>query len=191
MAGAQDGKHFQGRSYGQIVEEKLKDSAFGPEAGDALVSVDMALFRLTRLVIKGEFSGALLRKMGLDLEPAVFYGLMAVLRIRNGIGRAKPEAPTVGALAEEMNIDPSRASRIAATLIDRGYVIRAAAQDDGRKSVLELTDRGWAVLGDFFDLKWQRMMRIFSDWSDEDVVTFSRLMGRYVAGVAAPESDGT
>ncbi|WP_210530299.1 MarR family winged helix-turn-helix transcriptional regulator [Rubellimicrobium arenae] len=154
-----------------------------PEAAEALVQLDRALFLWHRRLLKGEIQGRLLAELGLDLELTQFHGLTAITRIQNGIGRDRGEPATIGLLAEEMNLDPSRASRIAADLIARGYVTRAAAQDDGRKSVLLLTDRAHEVLARFRELKWAKLMDIFADWSDEDVAIFSRLFGRYADGL--------
>ena len=91
---------------------------------------------------------------------------------------------TVGLLAEEMDIDPSRASRIASDLIGRGFVRREAAQDDGRKSILVLTDAAWKVLGRVSDQKWSKMGAIFEGWSEDEITTFSRLFLRYIDGIA-------
>jgi DNA-binding MarR family transcriptional regulator len=125
--------------------------------------------------------------MGSDLEPALFQGLTAIVRIEAGVGRPAPELPTVGMVAEEMSIDPSRASRIASTLIGRGYVAREAAQQDGRISVLRLTDKGRAALRELRDRKWVRLMKVFSGWTEEDIACFSRLFGRYACEVTAAD----
>jgi DNA-binding MarR family transcriptional regulator len=90
----------------------------------------------------------------------------------------------VGLLAEELDIDPSRASRIASDLIARGYVRREAAQDDGRKSILVLTDAAWAVLGQMREQKWSKMSALFEGWSEDEILAFSRLFLRYIDGIA-------
>jgi hypothetical protein len=33
------------------------------------------------------------------------------------------------------------------------------------------------------DAKWQRTIRLFAQWSAEDIVTFARLFGRYTEGM--------
>ena len=84
---------------------------------------------------------------------------------------------------------PSRASRIASELIGGGYLERGAAQDDGRKSVLLLTEKGRKAFLTVRDLRWQRMVSLFSDWSETDIETFSDLFGRYVEGVMGVRAD--
>lgn len=149
----------------------------------ALQELDAALFQWHRMVVKGELTGRLLSETGLDLENALFQGLMAVVRITHGVGRAAPEVPTVGLVAEEMTIDPSRASRIVKGLIEKGLIERAAAQEDGRKSVLVLTKAGREAFEMVWQTKWDVMVARFGTWSDDDIADFSRLMGRYVRGL--------
>ena len=91
----------------------------------------------------------------------------------------------MGALAEELCLDPSRASRIAADLVDRGLVSRAVSQSDGRRSVLVPTAAARVLMHSFLRLKWQRSMALFGDWPEEDILCFARLFGRYIDGMAA------
>lgn len=165
------------------ISPPLAQSGFSETAKQALLDLDAAMFQWHRKLAKGELTGRLLAETDLDLEPALFQGLMAVKRITHGVGRETAQEPTVGLLAEEMSIDPSRASRIASELIARGYVERAAAQDDGRKSVLLITRKGNAAFEAVRDLRWTHMVEMFSDWSETDIARFSELFGRYVAGV--------
>ena len=134
--------------------------------------------------MKGDIPQALLDELATDLEVTQFHALAALVRIRHGHGRPAPEEPTVGLLAEEMAVDPSRASRIASDLVDRGYLVRAVSQADGRRSVLELTGQADALFQSFHRLKWQRTMQVFRDWPAEDIIAFARLFARYREGMA-------
>jgi DNA-binding MarR family transcriptional regulator len=165
------------------IAPPLERAALSDEAKQALMELDAAMFQWHRSLAKGELTGRLLAETDLDLEPALFQGLMAVMRVTHGVGRPEPQEPTVGLLAEEMAIDPSRASRIASELISRGYIERAASQSDGRKSVLLLTAQGRAAFETVRDLRWHHLIRLFADWSEADIEAFSRLFGRYAAGV--------
>ncbi len=157
------------------------DAADRPEeTKQALQSIDASMFRWHRALVKGEVTRSFLDRAGLDLETAQFQGLMAVMRISRGVGRDAPEAPTVGVVAEDMAIDPSRASRICSALITKGYLRREAMQDDGRKSILVLTDMGRETFSRIWALKWEETLDGFSDWSDEDIATFDRLLSAFV-----------
>lgn len=163
---------------GGELADILADAGIAPEADGALREFDAAFFLWHRMVTKGEVPRRLLAELGLDLELTQFYSLTAIIRIQQGVGRPAAAA-TIGLLAEEMAIDPSRASRISSDLIARGYLRREAAQDDGRKSVLVLTDKAKDAFAAFRDLRWRKMAQAFADWPTEDITEFARLFSRY------------
>jgi len=150
-----------------------------------MMDLDLGLFRFHRAATKGEGIAPLLAQIGADLEPAEFSALTAVSRLSHGIGRPAPVEPTVGALAEELALDPSRASRLAQGLIGKGMLRREPSQQDGRRAVLALSDQAKALFRTFRDVKWTRYMAVMADWSDEDIVTFARLFHRYGEGMRA------
>ena len=170
--------------YHQEALADLRAAGFSAAAAEALVGLDLDMFHYVRRVMKGDVPQSLLDELGTGLEATQGHALAPILRIRHGHGRAAPEEPTVGLLAEEMAVDPSRASRIVSDLVDRGYLRRAASQADGRRSVLELTDRARTLLEDFHAAKWQRTMRLFGDWSTDEIVTFARLFAKYRDGMS-------
>jgi DNA-binding MarR family transcriptional regulator len=171
------------KCYHEAVAARLATDGFAPEIVMALLDLDSGVFQWHRLVMKGEVLGKLIEELGLELDLSHFYAMTAILRLQHGFGREAAQV-TVGLLAEEMDIDPSRASRIASDLIGRGFVRREAAQDDGRKSILVLTDAAWKVLGQVSDQKWSKMGAIFEGWSEDEITTFSRLFLRYIDGIA-------
>ena len=166
------------------LPERLAAAGHGPEAVAALLALDAEMFGWHRRVVKGELPGRLIAELGLELELSQFSALTAVNRIVQGIGRDRPALATVGLLAEEMSIDPSRASRIASGLIAAGWLRRAAAQDDGRKAVLEFTDMARDVFARFREAKWAKMLSVFEGWSEDDIRDFARLFARYSEAVA-------
>lgn len=147
---------------------------------EALMDFEAAMFRFHRRIAKGELMALALRRLDLNVEPAQFQALTAVARIQYGVGRDAPVAPTIGMIAEEMSLDPSRASRIVADLVVSGHVKRGAAQDDGRKSVIALSDLGRSVLSTMRDAKWEMLLDVFSDWSDTDLQALSEVLTRYL-----------
>lgn len=163
------------------IPEKLTDHGFSPQAAAAMIEFDNLSFIWNHALIKGEFPKQVIAALGLDLDLTQFHCLTAIVRIQNAIGRPKPSAATIGLLAEELNIDPSRASRITTDLVTRGYLRREAAQDDGRKSIVVLTPQADAVFTKFKDVKWQNYISVFAGWEAEDITTFVRLFGRFCA----------
>lgn len=161
----------------------LAEAGFAPEAIEALLTFDAEHFLYVRRVMKGDIPQSLMDELAAGIEISHFHALSAILRIRSGYGRAQPAEPTVGLLAEEMCVDPSRASRIAADLVDRGLVTRGVSQEDGRRSILLPTEAAVVLMQGFLRAKWQRNVRIFQDWSAEDIACFARLFARYNDGI--------
>lgn len=172
------------------LPERLAEAGHSPEAAAALIDLDGAVFLWHRMAMKGEVPGRLIAELGLDLELSQFYALTAILRIQSGIGR-QAEPATIGLMADEMSIDPSRASRIATDLIARGYLRREAAQEDGRKSILTLTPKATEAFAAYRDLKWRKLVQVFAGWEETEIRQFAGLFGRYTDALRAVyHSDG-
>lgn len=165
------------------IKASLLAQGFAEHAAQAMLVLDADHFLYVRRVMKGDVPQSLMMELGAGLEATQFHALSAILRIQGGYGRPPQEA-TVGLLAEELALDPSRASRIAADLVERGLLARAVSQEDGRRSVLVPTKSAGALMDGFLRVKWQRTMKLFASWSEDDIVTFARLFGRYTEGMA-------
>lgn len=79
------------------------------------------------------------------------------------------DAATVNAVANELGIDQSGASRFIAQAVQRGYLQKAAAQQDARERVLHVTPAGEELLRAAH--AWQET--VFADltagWPEQDV----------------------
>ena len=168
----------------QRVKSSLEAAGFSEVVAQALLALDTDNFHYVRRMMKGDVPQSLMEELGAGLEATQFHALSSILRIKGGYGRAPQEA-TVGLLAEEMAIDPSRASRIAADLVERGLLTRAVSQEDGRRSVLVPTEAAWALMDGFLRAKWQRTMKLFATWPEAEILSFARLFGRYTEGMRA------
>lgn len=166
------------------VPEFLEDKGFSDEAVAALLDLDLALFQWRRSSEKGEFRGKVLDQLDETLEPALLQGLLSVAQIAAGLGGREPTAPTIGMVAETMDVDPSRASRIVGALVERGFLERRSSQSDGRRSVLALTAKAKGFMHQFSVAKWRLWSGVFEGWESEEIEIFSRLFGRYVDGMA-------
>jgi DNA-binding MarR family transcriptional regulator len=165
------------------IRAEIEAAGFSGSAVQALLALDTEHFHYVRRVMKGDVPQSLMDELQAGVEASHFHALSAIMRIQQGLGRAAPQEVTVGLLGEEMNLDPSRASRIAADLVERGLVARAVSQEDGRRSVLMPTAAAEALLEGFLMAKWQRTLKLFSTWSEADIVAFSTLFARYSEGM--------
>ena len=92
---------------------------------------------------------------------------------------------TVGAVAEELKVNPSVASRMVSDCIASGYLLRAASQDDGRRTVLQLTPEGRNVRSQFAQQQRDAFERITADWPESERIQFARLLLKYTEASAA------
>jgi len=180
----------QPSGFQQGVAARLAQAGRSAEGVAALLALDADLFHWHRAAAKGEGVARLLEDLGLGIDLAAFAALTAVTRIAQGIGRAEPSPPTIGALADELGLDPSRASRLAGQLIAQGLLQRQVAQQDGRITILVLTDQARDTMAAFRDLKWSRYIDVFADWPDADIAAFSRLFRRYMDGMRRAYAPG-
>ncbi|KJS62002.1 MarR family winged helix-turn-helix transcriptional regulator [Streptomyces rubellomurinus] len=87
---------------------------------------------------------------------------------------------TVGAVAELLGVDPSVASRMVTDNIKAGYLLRAASQQDGRRTVLHLSPEGTELMARFRRHQRAAFEYITADWAEHDRLEFARLMLKYV-----------
>jgi DNA-binding MarR family transcriptional regulator len=165
--------------YRETVGKTLASKGFSAQASEALLDVDAELFHMMRSMVKGELPTQLMREIGTDLELAQFQALTSVLRIQSGMARQDSREATIGHVAAEMNVDPSRASRLVSELIAQGYLSREVSQQDARRSVLQPLPKAQKLLAEFRDLKWQKMIQLFKGRNEADILDFSRLFLRF------------
>ncbi|MDF9816833.1 MarR family winged helix-turn-helix transcriptional regulator [Streptomyces sp. SPB162] len=91
---------------------------------------------------------------------------------------------TVGVVAERLAVDPSVASRMVSDCITSGYLVRAASQRDGRRTILELTAEGVEMLARFRRHQREAFEHITREWSEDERLHFARLLIKYVDAVA-------
>ena len=86
---------------------------------------------------------------------------------------------TVGDVAQQLAVSPSVGSRMVSDCIEAGIVRRVASQQDGRKSMLELTDDGRALRNVFRRQYRHAFEQITHDWPDGERREFARLLLKY------------
>lgn len=110
------------------------------------------------------------------LAPGLELSHIDVLDIVN---RAEGSS-TVGAIADAMRLDPSRGSRVVTEMVSRGLLKREASQEDGRRSVIDITPLGHSILAEMRSAKISIIREVVSDWPEQDVADFSRLFDRFI-----------
>lgn len=144
-----------------------------------LTAIGHAMTRM-RLLIGRRFIGRIaLKRLGTGLELSDLDAIGVIKRI------GSQQEVTVGTIAEQLRIDPSRGSRIVADLVKQGLLERQASQEDGRRSLVRVTDAGRKVLDDIEAIKLETIAEATAGWSAEDVETFGRLYMRFTEGLEA------
>src|SRR5690554_6049722 len=146
-----------------------KDQDF--DLAEAMMRIDRVVQNWRRQMHKRELGHRALRALGLDIELAQADTLFAIGAARDPEAVGDDEV-MVATVAERLSIDPSRASRLVAEMVNAGYLRRAVSQRDARRTILELTPAGRAVVDAVHKYKWLLLGEFFSGWSQKDVELF-------------------
>ncbi len=134
------------------------------------LSVEAIAIQLTRLQRIRERTAAQLRsKDGVD--PAAFAILFRLLC--DGPMRS-------GALADAVHSDASTISRHVAHLVERQLVERQADRNDGRATVLVVTEHGREVAERIRRRKRENLTRVMAAWTSQDRANFAGLLRQFV-----------
>ena len=156
------------------------DEKTGPSA---FARIGAAMGRM-RIMTGRRYIGRLaISRVGAGLELSHLDVLSLVRRL------GLEQEVTVGAVAEQLRIDHSRASRIVTDLVKRGVVRRAASQEDGRRTIVTLTEDGMQLLARVNGVKEEVLAKVLDDWSPEDMAAFATLYTRFIEGLEAQARD--
>lgn len=139
--------------------------------------------QLRRRFRKRELGIAALGILGLEdeIDLALLDVLIAIWAPSNEFGDDAGTETMVSTIATRLHIDPSRASRLVSELIGKGLARRAVSQKDARRTIVQLTDRGQAIVDAVRRFKFLVMGKFFSGWTTEELETFVPLFERFVA----------
>ncbi|MCE6999574.1 MarR family transcriptional regulator [Saccharothrix sp. S26] len=136
---------------------------------DELALADRLGMALVRMNKMHACVAAHMSKSGLDKASFVLLANLANL----GPSRSS-------ALAEAVFSDPSTVSRQVATLVKDGLVERRADPEDGRASVLAVTEAGERLLAERRAQRNLALARLFTDWSPQEWTEFIEYFERFV-----------
>jgi DNA-binding MarR family transcriptional regulator len=163
-----------------IVARLGRAGISGPAVA-AMARIDAVLQRWRRRAARRELGHIALSDLGIDLELGALDVLFAIEGAEAEFGEAASGETTVGAVAERLSIDPSRASRIVADMVERGYARRGVSQADARRAVVTLTERGSATVEAVKEFKALLMGDFLSEWSEAELAAFLPLLDRFSA----------
>ncbi len=158
-----------------------------PETDASVARIEQAAFQLRRIWAKSQ----LLRHLREQCEPGQSIQLSNLMVIY-AVARPDDELRdvTVGAVAEYLDVDPSTASRLVGHSIDAGFVSRHASPVDARRALLRLTASGERIKEMTDAFRHQFISDLVSDWSEEELEQFGRLLGRFAEAVTTVRFSG-
>jgi DNA-binding MarR family transcriptional regulator len=113
---------------------------------------------------------------GVDLEPSSFHLLR---RLEHA------EPVRASDLAVQAGLDLSTVSRQVAALEAAGLLERARDPQDGRASLLTLSERGRLASARVCEARLALFKECLTDWPDEDIERFADLLRRFAQAMAA------
>ena len=170
------------RRLDRLITEARRRLAQEPDRAADVVRIDSALGRIRRSMARQSLGRRVLSELGVtDIDP----GLVEVLHAIASTEAEEPGAASIGMVAQAMGLDPSQASRLVREAVAAGLVMRVAAPEDARRSVLRLSEFGAALMAGTRDHKLALLLEHFSDWSEQDLAEFARLLASF-SSIARP-----
>lgn len=146
-------------------------------AAEALAAIDAVMHKVRRSMQRRDFGRRVLAKLDTELEVAHLDAISAIAH--TPVAGEATEEVTVGLIAERLGLDPSRASRLSADVVERGYARRVASQSDARRICLELTDKGRQLVEAVRRNKWEVFASALGQWNEQELVVFAALFDRF------------
>ena len=173
------------------LRRRLAEAGLGEDVARSALTLDAIMQRWRRRTVRRLPERRALDDLGLDLDVARLDVLTAILAPGGEFECEADEETMVATVAARLGIDPSRASRLVSDLIASGHARRAVSQRDARRTIVELTDEGRAVVTEVRARKIAMLGAFLSDWSREEIETFIPLLDRFSRwSERLPESRG-
>lgn len=158
----------------------LQQAGIAPATAEAVLAIDALLQHWRRRAMKRELGQRALVDLNAKLDLAQLDVLVAIEGPGKEFGEAAGET-MVATVADRLNIDPSRASRMVSEMVELGYARRAVSQADARRAIVELTEQGHAVVDAVRAYKLLIMGDFLSGWAPEDLAIFVPLLRKFGA----------
>lgn len=146
---------------------------------DAVIGIDALMQTWRRRARARELGHRALIDLKIDMDLAQFDVLVAIEAPENQFGDSGAGETMVATVAERLGIDPSRASRVVSEMVDAGYARRAVSQADARRTIIELTDAGAAIIEAVRAYKFLIMGDFLSGWTKDEVDSFVPLLRKF------------
>jgi DNA-binding MarR family transcriptional regulator len=153
----------------------MADPPTSPVPTATLDALDEVLVDVRRVLQRPGYRRRLLAAVGGPVE-------LASLRVLRAVERAPSGAPSIGAVADVLAVDPSTASRTVDRCVAAGHLVRVPCAQDRRRSRLELTAAGRAALARVTDARRELLAEVTAAWDPADLEQLTDLLTTLLAG---------
>jgi DNA-binding MarR family transcriptional regulator len=161
------------------INALLGKAGIAPETAEKVIEIDAMLQNWRRRAQRRELGHRALIDLKIGIDLAQLDVLIAIDASEDEFGDAAKSETMVNSVAERLGIDPSRASRIAGEMVVAGYARRAVSQADARRTIVELTSAGEAVVDAVRAYKFLIMGDFFGGWDHQELEMFTPLLRQF------------
>lgn len=152
---------------------------------ESIATIHASLLRMRRYMSKPPGGAAELPGISGEIDFTKVAACEAVLELQ------ATRVVTVGAIAGELTLEHSSASRLLAECEQEGLIHRARDELDGRKTVVTLTERGSQVATTAKMMHSEFLRSLLADWKSKEIAAFASLLDRFSDSVGTVLTDVT
>lgn len=161
------------------INALLRKAGIAEPTVNAVMGIDALLQHWRRRAMKRELGHQALLDLKIGIDLAQLDVLVAIEAPVGEFGETPGTETMVGTVAERLNIDPSRASRVVSEMVDLGYARRAVSQADARRTIIELTDAGRTIVEAVRAYKFLIMGDFLNSWDADELAAFLPLLRKF------------
>lgn len=161
------------------INSLLRKAGIDTATVEAVVSLDALLQTWRRRAMRRELGHRALLDLQIGIDLAQLDVLFAIEAPVDEFGEMAAGETMVASVAERLAIDPSRASRVVSEMVEAGYAQRAVSQADARRTIIELTPAGDAVVKAVRAYKFLIMGDFLGSWSHDELQAFVPMLRRF------------
>lgn len=157
----------------QAHAELLRD----PETAQAVARLDHVFLKIRRAVAHPDALDLPAPSLGRTVDAAKVLACTAIAELQES------GAPTVSAVAEALGLEHSTASRLLTESESEGLLVRGQDPADRRRTVVELTADGKALVADSTQIRRWLLCGVLTDWGTGDIERMAELLERFEASL--------
>ena len=161
------------------INALLRKAGIDEGTVEAVIGIDALMQTWRRRAMRRELGHKALIDLKIGIDLAQFDVLVAIEAPVDEFGDSTGSETMVATVAERLGIDPSRASRVVSEMVEAGFARRAVSQADARRTIIELTEAGQAIIDAVRAYKFLILGDFLGSWDPADVATFVPLLRKF------------